>query len=104
MYNIHMHIQVVGSGCTKCKQLHETVTHVAADLGIEEKVTYSDDITALAELGVMSSPAFVVDDEVIVAGKVPSQEEIKEALTSRTTPSTKQESDTCCGCCCGEKC
>jgi small redox-active disulfide protein 2 len=73
-------IQILGTGCPKCKKLAENAEAAAKELGIEcqiEKVTKINDIMAF---GVMVTPALVVDGKVIVAGKVPSAEQLKEIL------------------------
>jgi small redox-active disulfide protein 2 len=73
-------IQILGTGCPKCKKLAENVETAAKEIGIEyelEKVTKINDII---KFGVMVTPALVVDGKVIVAGKVPSTEQLKEIL------------------------
>jgi small redox-active disulfide protein 2 len=76
-----MLIQILGSGCPKCKKLAETAEAAAKALGKDyllEKVTKIGDIMSF---GVMMTPALVVDGQVKVAGKVPSVEEIKTMLS-----------------------
>ncbi|NLO73123.1 MAG: thioredoxin family protein [candidate division WS1 bacterium] len=73
-------LQILGTGCPKCKQLAEVTEQAAQELGLEydlEKVTKLQDIMAL---GAMMTPALVVDGELKVSGKVPSVEEIKRWL------------------------
>ena len=73
-------IQILGTGCPKCKQLAANAEAAAKELGIEyslEKVTKISDIM---KFGVMMTPALVVDGEVKVVGKVPAVAEIKEML------------------------
>jgi small redox-active disulfide protein 2 len=73
-------IQILGTGCPKCKKLAENAEAAAKELGIEyqiEKVTKINDIMTF---GVMATPALVVDGKLIVAGKVPSIEQLKEIL------------------------
>jgi small redox-active disulfide protein 2 len=73
-------IQILGTGCPKCKKLAEIAEQAAKDLGIEydmEKVTNLNEIMAF---GVMVTPALVVDGDVKVVGKVPSPDEIKKIL------------------------
>jgi len=73
-------LQILGTGCPKCKKLAETTTEAATALGLDfelEKVTGIDDIM---KFGVMLTPALAVDGEVKVAGKVPSVDEIKGML------------------------
>ena len=74
-------IQILGTGCPKCKKLAENAESAAKDLGIEyelEKVTQINDIMAM---GVMMTPALAIDGEVKVTGKVISPEDIKAMLT-----------------------
>ncbi|HPO87598.1 MAG TPA: thioredoxin family protein [Candidatus Hydrogenedentes bacterium] len=73
-------LQILGTGCPKCKKLTETAEAAAKELGIEyeiEKVTNLNDIMAF---GVMMTPALVVDGQVKVVGKVPTVEEVKKLL------------------------
>ncbi|MDI9546562.1 MAG: thioredoxin family protein [Chloroflexota bacterium] len=70
-------LQILGSGCAKCKKLAEHVEAAAQALGIDyelEKVTELDDILSF---GVMTTPALAVDGEVKTAGRVPSVEALK---------------------------
>ena len=73
-------LQVLGPGCPRCKTLAEQTEAAAKELGIEytmEKVTAIDQ---MLKLGVMATPALVVDGVVKVVGKVPSAKEIKSLL------------------------
>jgi len=73
-------IQVLGTGCPKCKKLAENAEAAVKDLGAEcdlEKVT---DINEIMKFGVMITPALAIDGQVKVVGKVPSTEEIRQML------------------------
>ena len=73
-------IQILGTGCPKCKKLAECAEQAAKELGIEyelEKVTKINDIMTF---GVMVTPALVLDGQVKIAGKVPTVEQLKEML------------------------
>ncbi|TFH17299.1 MAG: thioredoxin family protein [Lentisphaerales bacterium] len=75
-----MKIQILGTGCPKCKLLAENAEAAAKAVGVEydlEKVTDINDIIAF---GIMMTPGLAVDGEVKVSGKVASVEEIKEWL------------------------
>lgn len=74
-------IQILGTGCPKCKKLAELTEQAAQELGLPYelvKVTRINDITAF---GVMITPALAVDGAVKVSGKVPSVEEIKRLIS-----------------------
>jgi len=73
-------IQILGTGCPKCKKLTENAEAAAKELGIEyelEKVTQINDIM---KMGVMVTPALAIDGKVKVAGKVASPDDIKAML------------------------
>ncbi|AXA36428.1 MAG: thioredoxin family protein [Candidatus Hydrogenedentota bacterium] len=73
-------IQILGTGCPKCKKLAETAETAARELGIEFEIQKVTDINEILGFGVMATPALVVDGAVKVAGKVPTVEEVKKLL------------------------
>jgi small redox-active disulfide protein 2 len=73
-------IQILGTGCPKCKKLAENADEAAKDLGVEYEIEKVTNINEIMGFGVMVTPALVVDGDVKVVGKVPSPGEIKEIL------------------------
>jgi small redox-active disulfide protein 2 len=73
-------IQILGTGCSKCKKLAENAEAAAKELGIEHQIEKVTDITEIMKFGVMMTPALAVDGKVKIVGKVPSPEEIKNIL------------------------
>ena len=73
-------IQILGTGCPKCKKLAENAEAAVKDLGIEYDIEKVTNINEIMGFGVMMTPALAVDGEVKVVGKVPSPDEIKEML------------------------
>ena len=73
-------IQILGTGCPKCKKLTEHAEAAAKALGIEYELEKVTDINDIMKFGVMMTPALAVDGEVKVVGKVPTAEEIKGML------------------------
>ena len=73
-------LQILGTGCAKCRLLTEQTTAAARALGIEYEVEKVTDINSIMKFGVMLTPALAVDGVVKVAGKVPGIEEIKRLL------------------------
>ena len=73
-------IQILGTGCPKCRKLAENAEAAATSLGIEYELVKVTDINEIMEFGVMMTPALAVDGEVKSAGKVLSVEDIKELL------------------------
>jgi len=75
-----MRIQVLGTGCAKCKQLTANAEKAVAELGVEATVEKVEDLREMMRLGVMTTPALVVDGKVRSAGKVLGPEAVKELL------------------------
>lgn len=77
----NMEIKVLGPGCPKCKTLEKATLEAIALAGIEAKVSKVEDIVEIMNYGVMQTPALVVDGKVVLKGRVPSVEDIKNLLT-----------------------
>jgi small redox-active disulfide protein 2 len=73
-------IQILGTGCPKCKKLAENAEAAAKALGLEFDIEKVTDIGEIMTFGVMVTPALAVDGQVKVVGKVPSPEEIQRLL------------------------
>lgn len=73
-----MKIEVLGTGCSKCKKTKETIEKVLKQNSVEAEVIKVEDIEAILNYGVMVTPAVVVDGEVKLAGRVPDEKEIKK--------------------------
>ncbi len=74
-------IQILGTGCPKCKALALNAETAAKELGLEYTLDKVTDIKEIMKFGVMTTPALVVDGQVKVAGKVPSSEQIKPMIS-----------------------
>ncbi len=77
-----MKIEVLGTGCAKCNALEAAVKQVADTLGIDYELEHVKEIARFASYGVMITPAVVVNGEVKVSGKVPSEAELTKMLTA----------------------
>lgn len=75
-----MKIQILGTGCPKCKKLAENTEAAAKALGLAYEIEKITDINKILAFGVMMTPALVVDGAVKLVGKVPAAEEIKALL------------------------
>lgn len=73
-------IQILGTGCPKCKELAERAEAAAKGLGLEFEIEKVTELKEIMKFGVMMTPAIVVDGEVKTAGKVPSHDELKKML------------------------
>jgi small redox-active disulfide protein 2 len=75
-----MKIQILGTGCPKCKKLAENAEAAAKGAGVECEIEKVTDINEIMKFGVMLTPALAVDGQVKVVGKVPSPDEIQKML------------------------
>jgi small redox-active disulfide protein 2 len=78
---IIMEIKVLGTGCPKCKALEKATRDVVAELGLDANVSKVEDIMEIMSYGVSSTPALVVNEKVVLKGRMPSTSELKELLT-----------------------
>ena len=76
-----MRIEVLGTGCPKCKATAVNAQKAVAELGIQAEVVKVEDLMEIASRGVMMTPALVIDGQVKVVGKVPTVDEIKKWLS-----------------------
>ncbi|HPO14408.1 MAG TPA: thioredoxin family protein [Candidatus Hydrogenedentes bacterium] len=74
-------LQILGTGCPKCKKLAENAEMAAQELGIEYEMEKVTDINAIMGFGVMMTPALAVDGQVKLVGKAPDVSEIKKLLS-----------------------
>ncbi|MBM3147014.1 MAG: TM0996/MTH895 family glutaredoxin-like protein [Actinobacteria bacterium] len=75
-----MKIQVLGTGCAKCRKLENHVRKAVEDLGVDADVEKVQDIDAIASFGVMMTPALAIDGQVKIVGKVPSVDDVKTLI------------------------
>jgi len=80
-------IKILGTGCPNCKRTEAVVKTVVKELNVEANIIKIEDIKEIMEYNVMSTPAIVINEKVVIKGRVPSFDEVKNIL---------QEEDTCC--------
>jgi len=75
-----MKIEILGTGCAKCKSLTKNVEKAVAELGIEAEIVKVDSIQEIMNRGVMMTPALYIDGKSKIVGKTATVEEIKKML------------------------
>jgi small redox-active disulfide protein 2 len=76
-----MEIKILGTGCPNCKSLEKVTREAVESLGIKADISKVEDIMKIMEYGVMRTPGLVVNDKVVLSGKVPDKAEIQQILT-----------------------
>ena len=75
-----MEIKVLGPGCCKCKSAYQVIENVVKENNLDVKLVKVDDIMEIMNYNIMSTPAVVIDGEVKLKGKVPTENEVKKLL------------------------
>ncbi|WP_372739529.1 thioredoxin family protein [Neptunomonas sp.] len=75
-------IKVLGSGCSKCEKTAEIITRLAAEAGVEVVVMKETDPAAIMGYGVMSTPAVVIDEQLVHSGSIPHRAEVEAWFAS----------------------
>ena len=75
-----MHILILGPGCANCANLEKVTRQAVADLGLDASFEKVTDYADIASYGIMRTPGLVVDDTVVLSGRVPTVRQVKELL------------------------
>ena len=76
-----MKIEVLGSGCPRCKQTYKIFQLAIGELNKEVELNYVTDINEIILRGIMATPAVAIDGKIVVSGKIPTLEEAKTLLS-----------------------
>ncbi len=76
-----MEIKILGTGCAKCKSLEKVTRQAVEELKLDAAIEKVEDIQEIMEYGILSTPGLVVDGKIVLSGKLPKIEKIKEILT-----------------------
>ncbi len=76
-----MEIKVLGTGCANCKNLEKAVVKAVEELNFEATVTKVEDIVKIMGYGIMKTPGLVINEKVVLSGRVPSVSELKELIS-----------------------
>jgi small redox-active disulfide protein 2 len=75
-----MEVKILGMGCPKCNRLEALAREVAGELGIEAKFTHVKEMDQILAYDVTTTPALVIDEQVVTSGRLPSKDEIRNWL------------------------
>lgn len=77
-------IKILGTGCPKCKNLERMTAEVVAENNVDSEISKVEDIMEIMQYGVLSTPGLVINDKVVISGRVPSKDEIKQQIEKFT--------------------
>ncbi len=78
-----MDIKILGTGCKKCQTLETLTRNAVASLELDADIEKVTDPGEIASWGVMATPALVIDDKVVFAGRVPSEHDLTAILAGK---------------------
>ena len=78
-----MNIKILGPGCANCVNLEKATRQAVAELGLEATIEKVTDYADIAGYGIMRTPGLVVDEQVLLSGRVPTARQVKELLVAR---------------------
>jgi len=103
-----MIIKILGTGCPKCKALQASVEWAVKELWLTATIQKVEDMNDIMQYDIMSTPGLVIDEKVVMTGKVPSVEELVKVLPNLANYKKESECDSSdkktWGCSCGGKC
>lgn len=97
-----MKIQVLGSSCPNCKKFYDSICQAVSDLQIDEAIEYVDDLKEMIKIGIMTSPALLINGEVKLVGSHHSREAIQDVLNNFAKPEAgvaNADQGSSCPCC-----
>lgn len=77
-----MHIKVLGPGCNNCKVLFSIAREAVAALRIDATIDKVEDFPSIVAYGVLRTPALVINEQLVIAGRVPTPEHMRELITA----------------------
>ncbi|HER25333.1 MAG TPA: thioredoxin family protein [Candidatus Atribacteria bacterium] len=93
-----MKIEILGTGCPKCKKLNELTQEVIKELGITAEISKVTNLNEIIDYGVMVTPALVINGVVKVAGRTPNKEEIIRWVKGNNAEGDKKSGCSCNSC------
>ncbi len=99
-----MVIKILGSGCPNCVKLEANAKKAVEELGVEVVIEKVIDMGLIIGYGVMSTPALVIDENIMSYGTIPAVEDIKEMISKNRKPQQEISTKPTGGCSCGGKC
>ncbi len=75
-----MEIKILGTGCQKCKTLERMAAEVVAENNFSAEITKVEDMMEILKYGIIATPGLVIDEKVVLSGRLPSKDEIKNQI------------------------
>jgi small redox-active disulfide protein 2 len=77
-----MNIKILGTGCAKCNQLENVTKEVLKEMGLDIQIDHVKDIQKIMQYPILTTPGLVINEELVLAGRVPSKAEVTKIITT----------------------
>ena len=77
-----MNIKILGTGCARCNQLENVTKEVLKEMGIDAHLDHVKDIKKIMEYPILTTPGLVIDEKLVLSGKVPTKAEVTQIITT----------------------
>ena len=84
-----MNIKILGPGCARCHQLEKTTREVVKELGIDASIEEIKDMMKIVQYPILTTPALVINEELVCSGRVPTRAEVAQLVTNALTKEAK---------------
>jgi len=84
-----MNIKILGTGCAKCHSLEKTVKEVVNELQVDAKIEEVKDMKKILEYSILMTPGLVINEKVVLSGKVPNKAEVERIITNALAQENK---------------
>ena len=84
-----MNIKILGPGCARCHQLEKTTRAVVKELGIDASIEEIKDMMKIVQYPILTTPALVINEELVCSGRVPTRAEVAQLITNALTKEGK---------------
>lgn len=84
-----MNIKILGLGCARCHQLEKTTREVVKELGIDASIEEVKDMMKIVQYPILTTPALVINEELVCAGRVPTKAEVTHLIANALTKEDK---------------
>jgi small redox-active disulfide protein 2 len=77
-----MNIKILGTGCAKCNQLEKLTKEVLTEMGVKAQIDHVKDLNKIMEYPILTTPGLVINEELVVSGKVPDKAKLTQLVVN----------------------
>jgi small redox-active disulfide protein 2 len=85
-----MNIKILGTGCAKCNQLEKLTKEVLTEMGVKAEIDHVKDLNKIMEYPILTTPGLVINEELVVTGKVPDKAKLIQLVVNALNKEEKK--------------